>query len=174
VCLVGGVASTNRAWVVSSREDLPNEPRGHTRTEPSDRSFSSIHGYESSSGEDQRQGNRSGISAGNRRRERLIGQKVFGHRMRAGLGSRWRQIVRGTRGKSARGVSSSQRREHRRRHFVEPLIEQGANFLAKVAAWLSRGQFVGLERVSRKRDNRIPRMVESLRVTRRSCRGSRN
>jgi len=123
-------ALTNGASVVSQRR-LRTEPAATPGRNGVTGAFNhSLH--ESSSREDQRHEKRSGESAGNRRRERLVGQEVIGHGMRTGLGSGWRQIVGSTRGRTL-ALFQQPAREHRAGIFVEPLIEQGSNFLAKVS-----------------------------------------
>lgn len=123
-------ASTNGALGVSSRR-LANQAAG---TRGRDRVTGACSDSQPgpNSSENQRREQRSGKSVGNGRRERLFDQKVIGHRRRPGLGGGWRQIVGGTGGRTL-ALFQEPTREHGASIFVEPLIEQGSNFLAKVS-----------------------------------------
>jgi hypothetical protein len=70
-------------------------------------------------------------SARSRRREHLIREEIIGHDMRAGLGTGRGRIVC-VMGGSTLGFFQQPAREHRAGVFVEPLIKQRSNFLAKV------------------------------------------
>lgn len=111
-------------------------------------------------------------SIGSRRRERLIREEIIGHRMRTGLGAgRGRIVCAGGGGTLA--LFHQPAREHRAGVFIEPLIEQRANFLTKVGGMTETREFVGLERCSRSGQQEFPRRLCFITGHGRSC-GDRN
>lgn len=65
--------------------------------------------------------------------------------MRGGRAQVWGQIVGCVRGGTL-ALLHQPAREHREGIFIEPLVEQGSNFLAKVGGVTEPREFVGLER----------------------------
>lgn len=88
-----------------------------------------------------------GNSSGGRGRERLIREKIIGHRMRAGLVAGRGRIVGTTKGRSL-ALLHQPAREHREGVFIEPLVEKDPDFLSKVGGVRKPREFVGLERGS--------------------------
>jgi hypothetical protein len=97
-------------------------------------------------------------TVGSRRRERLIREEIIGHRMRTGLGSGRGRVV-GIGGGGTLALFHQPAREHRAGIFIEPLIEQRSNFLAKVSGMTEAREFVGLERCSRSGRQEFPRRL---------------
>jgi hypothetical protein len=111
-------------------------------------------------------------SVGSRWRERLIREKIIGHRMRTGLGA-GRGRIACARGGRTLALFHQPAREHRAGVFIKPLIEQRSNFLTKVRGMTETREFVGLERCSRSGQQEFPRRLCFVTGHGRSC-GDRN
>jgi len=97
-------------------------------------------------------------SVGSRRRDGLIREEIIGRRMRTGLrAGRGRVDCAG--GEGTLALFHQPAGEHRAGIFIKPLIEQCSNFLTKIRGVTEPGEFVGLERCSRSRQQEFPRRL---------------
>lgn len=87
-------------------------------------------------------------SSRSRRLGHLIREEIIGHRMRGGRALAGGQSVGCVRGGTL-ALFHQPAGEHRAGIFIEPLVEQDSNFLAKVGGVTKPGKFVGLERSAR-------------------------
>lgn len=113
-------------------------------------------------------GERSLMAAGNAWSGETIRQKIIGHRM-AVCGSRFGGgLVRrglGFRGENrALALLNQPARNHCVSVFVEPLVEQGRDFLAEIGRVAEAGEFVALERVAGSGEKKLPGRLGAIGV----------
>jgi hypothetical protein len=108
-------------------------------------------------------------------RDRSIRENIIGHRMRAvrGIaGLRFARLGHVLNPQRAFALLHQPSREHGGGVFVQPGIEQLANFLAEICGVAKPRKFVALERIPRSRQKKLPWRLRFLAGHRRLLRGS--
>jgi hypothetical protein len=93
-----------------------------------------------------------------RRRGGLIREEIIGHRM-CSVRARFRpgDVVRDLPGTFA--LLHQPARQHGRSVFLQPLVEQGIDLLAEIGGMTQARQFVGLQRIARSGQQKLPRRL---------------
>jgi len=107
-----------------------------------------------------RAGERSVSAARNVWANDSIRQKIIGHRMAVGRYQPGRGLIGRSLGVGCAHITFAQLEEHASDHgvgiFVDPLVEEGIDFLAEIRGVTEAGEFVALERVARSSEKELP------------------
>ena len=89
-----------------------------------------------------------------------IRQKIIGHRKAVGGYQPGRGLIRRSLDVGGAHITFAQLEEHASDHgvgiFVDPLVEEGIDFLAEIRGVTEAGEFVALERVARSSEKELP------------------
>lgn len=89
-----------------------------------------------------------------------IRQKIIGHRMAVGGYQPGRGLIHRSLDVGGAHITFAQLEKHASDHgvgiFVEPLVEEGIDFLAEIRGVTEAGEFVALERVARSSEKELP------------------
>lgn len=100
-------------------------------------------------------GEKSGTGTRIRRRSKLISQKIIGRRFGVAVGNIGRRRIARS-GDSALALFDQPAGEIGSGIFLEPLVEKSGDFFAQIGGVCETREFVGLERVARRREQEFP------------------